>query len=184
MNTIVVYASEYGSTEIYAETLAKKLGCQCIEYKNFNSAVDYDNIIFGGPIYSGDVVGLKEIFAYNNDFSNKNFIIFTCGLLSPYDDDNNYKLKESILKSVPNNYYKNLKMFFFPGKIDYSKLSFKHKITMRFIYSMLLNKRKALSEAEESIIYTFGQSLDLIDLTKLNEIVDYIKSLSIPANSF
>ncbi|CDZ74266.1 hypothetical protein ING2D1G_0065 [Peptoniphilus sp. ING2-D1G] len=178
MNTVVVYASEYGSTKTYAETLAKKLVCPCYEYKNFNSAVDYDNIIFGGPIYSENVIGLKEIFKYNYDFSDKNLIIFSCGLLSPCNEENQYKLKENILKSVPNRYYKNLKMFFLPGKIDYSKLSFTHRITMRFIYSMLLNKKKELNKSEKSIIYSFGEFLDLTDNTRLDEIIDYVKNLS------
>lgn len=45
MNSIVIYGSHYGTTQQYAEELAKRINLKCLNFKEVTEINDYDEII-------------------------------------------------------------------------------------------------------------------------------------------
>ena len=98
--TVVVYESKYGSTKKYAKWLSEELSCDLIEKKNttIDKLLGYDTIIYGGGLYAGGVSGIKLITKNFHKISNKNLILFTCGLADTSDKENIAHIKDSLNK--------------------------------------------------------------------------------------
>lgn len=45
LDSIIVYGSEYGSAQEYAQELAKQLKLKCIDYRHFDVKKSYQTII-------------------------------------------------------------------------------------------------------------------------------------------
>lgn len=63
MNTEVVYASHYGSTEKYARWIAQELKADLYRADQLKAGdLDkYDTVIFGGGLYAGQLNGLGAL---------------------------------------------------------------------------------------------------------------------------
>lgn len=92
----VVYQSKYGATRKYAEWIAKELSCDLFEGKDIKASdlEPYDTIIFGGGLYAGGVSGIKLLTKNFSKFSQKNLVLFTCGLADPADSVNTENIKK------------------------------------------------------------------------------------------
>ena len=58
MKRIVVYGSKYGTTKMYADELAKRLGVEAVSYKEIMNLDSYDSIIYLGGVYASGVLGM------------------------------------------------------------------------------------------------------------------------------
>jgi len=96
----VVYQSKYGATRKYAEWIAGELSCDLFEGKDIKAGdlLPYDTIILGGGLYAGGVNGIKLLTKNFSKFSDKNLILFTCGLADPSDTVNTDHIKKSLYK--------------------------------------------------------------------------------------
>ena len=61
--TVVIYKSKNGSTEKYANWIGEELECPVFKAEDFSKKdfEDYDNIIFGGWVHAGGVMGFDLI---------------------------------------------------------------------------------------------------------------------------
>ena len=61
--TVVIYKSKHGSTKQYAEWIGEELDCPVIAEKDFSKKDfdKYDNIIFGGCVQAGGIMGFDLI---------------------------------------------------------------------------------------------------------------------------
>lgn len=62
MNSIVIYGSHYGTTQQYAEELAKRINLKCLNFKEVTEINDYDEIIYLGGLYAGGILGMEKTF--------------------------------------------------------------------------------------------------------------------------
>ena len=81
-NTIVIYKSKNGSTEKYARWIAEDLSCQAVRAEDFskNDFVKYDNIIYGGWVHAGGIMGFDLIKKNMKRLEGKKLVIFAVGL--------------------------------------------------------------------------------------------------------
>lgn len=173
MSTIIIYGSKYGNTKRYAIELSKILKSEVINYKKVKSLFTYDQIIYLGSLYAGGVLGLSKTLKLIPKSSTQPIIIATVGLSDPSDEKNIAHIKASLEKQIPKDIYDKSKIFHLRGGIDYSKLSFLHKIMMSFLY----NKVKKIpiekqTREDKDLIETYNKKVDFVNLDSLNQIVE------------
>ena len=61
--TVVIYKSKHGSTKKYAEWIGEELECPVFSADDFSKKEleDYENIIFGGCVQAGGIMGFDLI---------------------------------------------------------------------------------------------------------------------------
>lgn len=175
MKSIIIYGTHTGFSEKYALQLSKKTNIDAVKYDEVKNINDYEQIIYIGGLYAGGVVGLKNTLKNLKSF--ENIIIISVGLADTKNTTNTNNIKESLKKQIPTNIYEKAKFFHLRGGIDYSKLSFKHKILMKLLYEK--TKRIPMEEQTEenkNFIETYDKKVDFTDFEELNEIVKSIKN--------
>lgn len=60
MNTVIIYGSCYGTTEVYAKALAHRMGVNAVSYDRTGDLSGYQWIIYLGGLYAGGVKGLAK----------------------------------------------------------------------------------------------------------------------------
>ena len=177
MNGIVVYGSKYGTTKIYSETLAEKLNFDCYDYKkvNKNNIDNYNYVIYGGGLYAGGVLGLSKTIKKINNFNEKEIIIFTVGLSDPLNNENVVNIRKNIKNQIPDEVYKEDKLFHLRGGIDYSKLTFKDKTMMNLLYKKVKKIPIENQDVEtKAIIETFNKQVDFVNLESLKSLENHL----------
>lgn len=172
---IIVYGSQYGTTEQYAQELSKRTGIQAVKYSEIKDINQYDTIIYLGALYAGGVLGMKKTLNKISNPSNKKIIIATVGLADPMNEKNTDTIRDGIKKQLSVEIYNHAHIHFLRGGIDYSRLNLKHKTMMKLLYK----KAKGLNEEEktpevEAMIETYGKKVSFIDFDTLNAIIDDI----------
>ena len=170
MNSIIIYGSRYGSTKRYAERLAEIMRLQAVFFKDVKNVADYDRIIYLGALCAGGVMGLKK--TVNNLAASQELIVATIGLADPTDAENVNHIRDCLKKQVPASHYDESKIFHLRGAIDYSKLSLKHRIMMKLLYSKVVKIPEAERNAEvRALIATYGKQVDFVNFDTLEPIV-------------
>lgn len=178
-NIIIVYESKYGSTKKYAEWLSEELSCDLAERKNtdIDKLLNYDTIIYGGGLYAGGVSGINLITNNFDKISNKNLILFTCGLADTNDKENIDHIKQSLNKKLSAEMQDKITVFHLRGGIDYKKLNFIHKTMMKIMYRMLCKKDpETLKKDDKDLIATYGGVVDFTEKSTITPIIEYVKT--------
>ena len=169
---IIIYGSEYGNAKKYAEELSARTGIATVPYKEVKSLNDYDTIVYIGSLYAGGVLGMKKTFAGLTDYKDKQIVIATVGLADPLNKKNTDHIKDEMKKQLADGIYNSAHVFHLRGGIDYSKLSFKHRAMMRFVYNKA--KKEPVTEETKALIETYDKEVDFVDLDTLQPIIDCI----------
>lgn len=178
MNCIVLYGSQYGTTERYAKWIAEQMECEVRSYKNVKpeNLEQYDTIIFGGGLYAGGLSGVKILTGNYERIKSKNIIVFTCGLADPNDTDNILHIREGLEKAMGKELFQQITLFHLRGGIDYKKLSLKHKAMMAMLHKMLKNKDyDSLRQEDKDMVDTYGGIVDFVNLETALPIITYVK---------
>ncbi|WP_195267786.1 flavodoxin domain-containing protein [Eubacterium sp. 1001713B170207_170306_E7] len=170
----IIYGSEYGSTEAYAQWLAQDLGGQAVSIKKIKSEslMDKDILIFGGGLYASGIKGLKDFKKKSGASQNKEIIIFTVGLADPKHTNYDKILSENFTGEER----KQFKFFHLRGAIDYDKLSLPHRAMMAMMMRMLKSKPESLQENAE-FIESYGKKTDFKDRSTLDPLLAYVQKL-------
>lgn len=180
MSGIVIYGSKYGTTETYAKELASRLAFDCKQYSDLKKVdmEQYEIVIYGGGLYAGGVLGLKEALANCNNFQGKRFVLFTVGLSDVTKPETISSIRKSVTAQLPMELLQEDNLFCLRGGIDYGKLTLGHKGMMKILYT----KAKSMPEERQSqetkdMISTYGQKVDFIKLDALDEIVAFVNKV-------
>lgn len=175
MKTIIIYKSQYGSTEQYAKWLAEMLNCEAVnasQAKNFNLG-DYDVVILGGGLYAGGIGGAPILKKQFDKLKNKKVVVFTVGLADPAATD----YTKIINMGFTSEQQKNIRFFHLRGKIDYSKLNAIHKVAMAALKFMVSHQKESKRiEEDEQFLETYGKTADFMNRDTLLSIVDYVNA--------
>lgn len=131
---IIVYGSQYGTAQQYAEELARKTNIDLKSYEKVTDINRYDTVIYVGGLYAGGVLGMKKTLAKMLQCQRKKVIIVTVGLADPMNTDNTDNIRNGMKRQLSKELYENAHIFHLRGGIDYSRLSFKHKTMMGLLY--------------------------------------------------
>ncbi len=178
--TVVIYESKYGFTKRYAEWIAEALSCPVFEQKKFctKDFAQYETIIYGGGLYAGGVSGIRLITENWSLLSDKQVVLFTCGLANPGDSYNVSNIRQSLSKILSDDMMKRIRLFHLQGGIDYRRLSFIHKTMMSMLRKMLLKKDEhTLRQEDRLILETYGQNLDFTDKGSIRPLVECVLNL-------
>lgn len=130
MKGIIIYKGKYGATRQYAGWLGNALDLPVIPAGAETTAQlsDADFVILGSSIYIGKLQ-LKKWIKENKDFlsSRKVYLFLVTGTPAEEKD----KLIGYIKTNIPEVVRKKCKYFFFPGKLEFDKLSWSDKLLLK-----------------------------------------------------
>lgn len=174
---VVVYKSVTGFTEQYARWIAEALACDIKEISKVNEAIlaQYDTVIYGGGLYAGGVSGMKKLIKLYPAISDKELILFTCGLANTELPENIEHIEKEISKAITGDMYAHMKQFHLRGGIDYSKLSLNHRMMMWMVCRMVKKKGyENLSGDDKLMVDTYGKQVDFSEQKTIKPILDYL----------
>ena len=180
--TVVVYRSEYGSTQQYAQWLAVDLWCDVFEFSDIRlrDLQEYDTIIYGAPLRAGGkVLGSKFLRKEIETLGQKNLILFTCGFSDPTRATNRRIIQDRLIKTLTDEVLTHIKVFHLQGAIDYRELSILHILS-------LMRRKRAIARQDPSertpedqqLLETYRRVVSFMDRQAVRPIVDYVWRLS------
>ena len=176
MNNIIIYGSNYGTTEQYAKELSKRTNIEAISFENVQEINKYDKIIYIGGLYAGGVLGMAKTLKNLNDVSHKKIILVTVGLADPTDEVNKNNIRNNIKRQLKKEVFEKAKIFHLRGGIDYSKLNFGHKTMLRLLYNSIKNLPEEKQTAEDkAMIETYNKKVNFIDFSSLDKIITEVQ---------
>lgn len=179
-NRVVVYRSLYGSTRQYAEWLAALLHCEAFDLRTLRAKDlrNFDTIVYGGPLYRGEILGVKFLRKHLKVLGDKHLVVFSCGLRNPDDKTNQRNITDQLAETLTNELMEHIKVFHVRGAIDYRKLSLLHRSMMALVRRSLAARDPAERTADEQqLLDAYGQVQNHMDVESLGPIVDYVREL-------
>ncbi|MBP5776180.1 MAG: hypothetical protein J6W56_01395 [Prevotella sp.] len=171
-HSIIIYASQYGSTKRYAERLSAITEIKCVSCKEAEDIQNYERFIYMGALFAGSVLGLKK---FATTVTSQELIVITVGLVDPQDEENIRYIRNNIKSQIPAHLYDEDKIFHLRGAIDYSTMGIKHKLMMKFMHSKLSKMPEEELNAESRIILeTYGKKVDYVDFNTLQPIASIL----------
>lgn len=177
MKSLILYHSQYGSTEQYAHWIKEELSSQsdCFDNLKKYDIEEYDLIIVGEGVYAGQLKTPKRLIPIIEKYPDKRFIFFMVGIADMEDQENREKLYHDLAKAMGPAVEKT-KVFFLRGVLDYSKLNFKHKTMMWLLVNYLKRKpEKDLPKDADQLISTYGKKVSFIDKNSIKPLIRYAK---------
>ena len=173
MKTMIIYTSQTGFTKKYAEILANRIGAETvsldkIKKKQDDFFADADTIIYGGWVMAGKVVGSDWFIEKIPKWQDKKLAIYCVGG-SPKDAP---ETAEMLKRVLPQNLKESVKVFYCQGGIDYEKMSFFMRMTMK-TFAKALNGKNATAEQKKAAEW-MSKSYDSSDEKYIDPIVEYI----------
>jgi len=175
MKSLILYRSQYGSTEQYAHWIQEALSSQADHFDNLEKydIQDYDLIIVGEGVYAGQLKTPKQLIPIIEKYPDKKFIFFMVGIADMEEQENREKLYSDLAKAM-GPVIEKTKVFFLRGVLDYSKLNFKHKTMMWMLVNYLKRKpEKDLPKDADQLISTYGKKVSFIDKNSIEPLIKY-----------
>lgn len=172
--TVVVYKSKTGFAKRYAEWIAEALQCDLKE--NVRLSLEdiwgYDTVIYGGGLYAVGINGVNLIKNSYEALKDKNLIVFVTGATPPREED----LKKVWEMNFTEEQRKTIKLFYFRGGFDFSKLNMGNKILMSMMKSKLKNE-KVPSDDERGMLEAFDKPVDFTDRNNILPLIKYVEGI-------
>ena len=174
MDRLIVYGSQYGTTQRYAERFSELTRLPCIRSEEVKDFSPYDRVIHFGGLYAGGVKGLRKTLRALGEHTG--LIIVTVGLADVTDEENLANIRNALRRQVPGHLLEKTQVFHLRGGIDYRKLSLKHKAMMTLLYHSVKNQPEEQKTAEtRAMIETFNKAVDFVDFRTLEPIVEAVR---------
>lgn len=171
MDTIIIYGSCYGTTKIYAEALAERMGLHAVPYDRAGDLGGYQKIIYLGGLYAGGVKGLAKTVKKVDPRVCRRLAVITVGLADPEDEKNVRNIRTSAGKQIPETLREKSEFYHLRGGIDYARLNFMHRTLMKLLYDQVKKKPLEDQGAEtRAIIETYGKKVDFMDMGRLDDL--------------
>lgn len=167
---LIVYHSETGFTEQYARWLSEDLDCIAISLDSAKrqNLKEYKNIIFGTWLLAGQVQRLKEMQEICPD--EDKCVLFVTGA-APASFADNYTAIHTELQNIDFD----IKFYYFQSGLNYQRMKFKNKMTMK-IMNIMMKIKKQSSENERILKDLINNSFDKSRREYLLPLERYIKT--------
>ncbi|MDR2972001.1 MAG: flavodoxin domain-containing protein [Bacteroidales bacterium] len=175
---LVMYYSKNGTTRRYAEWIAEELNGDLFDIKNIKSDMlsGYDVIILGSPILAGTIKGLSIFTKNQNLVRDKKIVYCACGIEDMSNETVTNRIRGYVEKTVSDEIFQKMKIFFLRGGFDHYKLNFMFKL-MFWIAKKKVDKKPAekLTVDDKLVLETYGKNLDFTNKENIKPIVEYCK---------
>ena len=172
--TVVIYKSKHGSTKQYAEWIGEELDCPVIAEKDFSKKDfdKYDNIIFGGCVQAGGIMGFDLIKKNMRRLENKKIVTFAVGL--------NVMQKETRMQLREINFDKKrverMTCFYCPGAYKPEEIKGIDAGIMKLMISMLESKGALeMTEDDKKLLDAVKNGANYVDRKYIEPIVNEFK---------
>ena len=165
----VTYSSVYGSSMEYAEHLAFRLGLPAEDIISADVG-DVSLLIHFGGLYAGTMAGLCK--AVRKLPPEALLAAVSVGLADPSKPENAAKIDADILRVVPEEMQKRLRIFRLRGRMDYPGLSTKHR-AMMWMLCRWIGRKTEKSDENQAILDTYGSVIDFMDFSSLDPIAAF-----------
>ncbi len=160
MKTIVIYNSQTGFTQRYAQWIAEETGADCLELsaakKKDLSACEA--IIFGGWACAGSISKISWFKNNMNKWEGKKLIVFCVGG-SPIE---NPEIEPFLKQNFSASELEKVNVFYCPGGFNYEKMSASSRLMMKMFIKTLKAKKNKTQE-EQEMIKMISTSYDISD---------------------
>lgn len=175
MKTLVIYSSQTGFTERYAQWLGQELDADLMTIKdakkrNEEDFRDYETIIYGGWCMGGNLVNVEWFLEKAGGWKEKKLAIYGVGA-TPEGSPEINEFLDSILNEEQKKY---IKVFYCPGGLNYSKMNFFCKVMMK-MFAKSMNKKEGLSDYEKQKAAALLTSFDHSDKKYIQPIVEFVR---------
>jgi menaquinone-dependent protoporphyrinogen IX oxidase len=166
MKGMIIYKGKYGATRQYAIWLGTALELPIAQAgsETIEQLADADYVIMGASVYMGRLQMKRWIKENLTFLSTKKLYLFVVSG-TPLDDVN--RLEEYIKQNVPAEIRNRVKCFFFPGKLEFSKLSLKDKLLLKV--GAWLSK----GSEKDKILLTDYNRVNRLNIARLVEVAGY-----------
>lgn len=166
MKGIILYKTQYGSTEQYAQWLSEDTGLQALplEEANIENTKGCDFIIIGSHIKIGHIKAADWIKTHWNWLKDKKLLLYSVS--GSYADRK--QQREILEMSLPEDILADFEYYPLPGKLDKSKLNFLDRIIV-----FLGSKAVPDEEAKDRMAHGF----DYVDHHHLDQLKKVVKRL-------
>lgn len=171
--TAIIYNTKYGSTEQYAKWISEETGADIYRDKNvkLSQLMEYDTIVFGGPIHAGGLQGLKFLQKNMKRFSGKRVMAFAVGLGLDNENAQQQCLELNFLKSI-----KEVPCYFMKGAYNPEMVKGIDKTMMGFVKKVLNGKSEdQLTKEDKELLLAINEGADYVDRKYIEDIVEAIK---------
>ena len=177
MKKLILYKSNYGSTQKYAEDVGVAVGADVIPLKKFKwKALDqYDIIVFGGWVLGGNIQGVNDFLSHWDEMKDRNVIIFAVGMGFPNAETRNNLINQNVLDLYHIRFYQ------FQGSFHFDRLNFLHKTIMKTSLARIARKPDA-TEADQSILSILENPIEVYDQAKVDRLVEVIEKIEAEDN--
>lgn len=174
MNTIIVYSSQSGFTEKYANWLGDRLSAKVMkldEAKKISSAEfdKADAVIYGGWVMAGKPVGADWFLKHIPEWKEKKLVLFCVGGCPGDAPD----IEDNLKNALTDEQRQYVKAFYCQGGFNYERMGLPSKLAMKAFASMI-NKKKDKTEEDRIMGEMITHSYDISDEKFLDPIVAYI----------
>jgi menaquinone-dependent protoporphyrinogen IX oxidase len=164
---IVIYKSNTGFTEKYANWIAEELNCHAVSLEkiNLSEAAQYETVVFGGGIHAGTVNGIR--FIKNNLSSFKKIIVFATGATAPIPKE----IERFRITNIPAN--ANMEFFYFQSGMNYANMRGTDKMLMGLLKTVLKMKKNK-SDVEQGTEDAIKNSYDYSDRIQIEPLINFV----------
>ena len=176
MKTLVVYTSQTGFTQRYAEWLAEEMEADVLDLKEAQKKdaaffEAYEAIVYGGWAMAGTVTKVKWFLDKASSWKDKRLAVFCVGG-SPND---NPDVEVFLKRALTDEQRQYIKAFYCQGGFNYDKMNTASKLAMKMFVSAL-KKKKNQTEDEKTMVKMIATSYDISDVKYIEPIVSYLES--------
>lgn len=134
MKTLVIYTSQTGFTQRYAQWIAERTNADLMELKEAGKQEDgffaaYDAIVYGGWCMGGKIIKLNWFLEKAADWKDKRLAAFATGA-SPND---NPEIDEVFGKMLTEEQRKYIRLFYCQGGLNYDKMKMPYRLMMKMV---------------------------------------------------
>lgn len=172
--TVVIYRSKHGSTQQYAQWIGEELQCPVIPDKDFSKRdfENYDNIIFGGCVQAGGIMGFDIIKKNMRRLKEKKIVVFAVGL--------NVMQKETRMQLREINFDKKsverMTCFYCPGAYKPEEIKGIDAGIMKLMINMLESKGTLeMTDEDKELLHAVKNGADYVDKKYIEPIVNEFK---------
>lgn len=172
MKTIVVYTSQTGFTQRYAEWISEAIGADLITVKEAKGETfkDYDAIVFGGWACAGTISKLNWFKSNMDRWEDKKLVAFCVGG-SPIENPDVEVALNNCFSPLEQ---EKVKVVYCPGGFNYERMSAASKLMMK-MFVKTLKAKKEKTEADEIMIKMISSSYDISDKKYIEPILEYLR---------
>ena len=180
MKIAVVYTSKYGTTQQYAQWIAKDVGADLLRQDacKVKDLEKYECLVFGGPIHAGGILGIRFLQKNYKKLSDKKIFVFAVGL-NIEDPAVQQECREiNFVKTI-----KDLPCYFLRGGYDPSKVTGMDKRLMGIVKKMIAGKGE-MTESERELLDAIEQGADYTSYSATYDLVYAIQTLQLETKSW